>query len=182
MSPRLLLTVCCWSARFLLAGQSYETQEGTISFASDAPLENVSASSDNMRGLITPSDGRFIFSVELTSFGGFNSALQREHFNENYLESPLYPKAQFSGRIIEPVDFSKSQSVDVRAKGILDIHGVRKERIIPVTLKISPEKVVVVSRFSIRNADHAIAIPKIVNRKVAELVSVEVQATLLRAP
>lgn len=182
MSPRLLLTVFCWSARSLLAGQSYETREGTISFVSDAPLENVSASSDKMRGLITAADGRFIFSVELTSFTGFNSALQREHFNENYLESPVYPKAQFSGRIIEPLDFSKSQSVEVRAKGILDIHGVKKERIIPVTLKITNDKVVVVSRFTIRNADHAIAIPKIVNRKVAELVSVEVQASLLRAP
>ena len=50
--------------------------------------------------------------------------MQKEHFNENYLESDKYPDATFAGKIIEDVDFTKNNTITVRAKGILTIHGV----------------------------------------------------------
>jgi polyisoprenoid-binding protein YceI len=171
----LLSTLSSW-----LSAQQYATENGKITFVSQAPMEEIKASSERMRGIITPTDSRFVFSVDITSFTGFNGDLQREHFNENYLESSTYPKATFSGKLIEPVDFSMAQVVEVRAKGTLEVHGVKKERIIPVTLEISNGKVIAKSKFTVNNADHAIEIPKIVNRKVAELVNIEVVATLIR--
>jgi hypothetical protein len=43
----------------------------------------------------------------MQTFEGFNSALQREHFNENYIESNRFPDASFNGKIIEDIDFAK---------------------------------------------------------------------------
>ncbi len=53
----------------------------------------------------------------MESFQGFNSTLQREHFNENYIESDKYPEARFSGKVIEDIDFSKDGTYIIRAKG-----------------------------------------------------------------
>ncbi len=43
--------------------------------------------------------------LKVNSFKGFNSALQKEHFNENYMESENFPYASFEGKIIEDIDY-----------------------------------------------------------------------------
>ena len=52
----------------------------------------------------------------MRSFQGFNSPLQKEHFNENYVESDKFPDASFKGKVIEDVDLSKDGTYEVRAK------------------------------------------------------------------
>ena len=84
----------------------YYTNNGIISFRSEAQLELISASSSNLIGLIDLSNRTFVFKVIIRTFRGFNSALQQEHFNEKYLESEKYPEAFFSGKIIEDLDLS----------------------------------------------------------------------------
>ena len=56
-----------------------------------------------------------------------------EHFNENYLESNTFPKANFKGAItdLSKVNFSKDGSYAVSVKGDLTIHGVTKNIIVP---------------------------------------------------
>src|SRR5688500_7889636 len=75
--------------------------KGSINFTSNAQLELIKASSDKVQGLLDPNNNQFAFAVDIKSFQGFNSQLQREHFNEKYLESEKFPKARFSGKIIE---------------------------------------------------------------------------------
>ena len=70
------------------------------------------------------------------SFKGFNSPVQQEHFYENYIEDDKFPRSSFQGKIIEKIDANLTGDFNVRAKGILDIHGVKQERIIPGTLII----------------------------------------------
>jgi polyisoprenoid-binding protein YceI len=52
-----------------------------------------------------------------------------DHFNENYLESSKYPKAEFKGYItnITTVDFSKNGKYPVTVEGNLTIHGVTQK-------------------------------------------------------
>jgi hypothetical protein len=158
--------------------QLYRIKEGRIHFKSDAPLELIEASSTNLKGLIRTDDQTFAFSVANTSFEGFNSALQREHFNENYMESARFPNCTFSGKIIEPVDFTKDGLYTVRAKGKLSVHGVDVERIIKSTLTIKGSTISVQSEFIVPLQDHNITIPKIVNQKIAEEINVTINATL----
>lgn len=160
--------------------ETYTITKGSISFKSDAPLELIEAESSQLKGLIDFSNGNFAFSVPMSSFQGFNSALQREHFNENYMESTKFPKATFAGKIIENVDPDKNGEVQVRAKGKLNIHGVEQERIIKSTLSIQDGRVQVMSTFTVLLQDHNIAIPKVVQQKIAQEIYVTIQATAIK--
>jgi hypothetical protein len=154
----------------------YRVRNGNIQFRSDAPLELIEAESEELGGIILLKDRTFALSVLVLTFEGFNSPLQREHFHENYMESKTYPTASFKGKIIEPVDFGTIGEFDVRAKGILKVHGVEQERIIKCRLSIREDGLFVRSSFLVPLADHDITIPKIVNQKIAEEIAVEVEA------
>lgn len=156
----------------------FRCENGKISFISDAPLEVIQAKSGKLRGVIDTTKQTFAWSVEIKTFEGFNSPLQREHFNENYMETKKYPKASFSGKIIEKVDFSKNGTYSVRAKGQLNIHGVEQERIIKSQLEVTGNKLRVQATFNVPLADHNITIPKVVYQKIAEETAVTVNAEL----
>lgn len=150
--------------------------KGKIAFTSDAPLELIQASSDELKGLMDVEENNFAFSVKTQTFLGFNSALQREHFNENYMESARFPACTFSGKIIEDIDFSRDGTYTVRAKGKLDVHGISKERIIKSRLIIEGEQIRITSEFTVLLQEHDIAIPKIVHQKIAEEIQLKVDA------
>ena len=129
-------------------------------------------------GAIDLKDRTFIFTMDNNSFKGFNSSLQQEHFYENYLETQLYPKSTFKGKIIEEIDMKSNAEQVVRAKGMLEIHGVSQERIIKGTLRISKDKIHLQADFSVLLDDHLIKIPRVVNQKIAESIDVSVTADL----
>jgi hypothetical protein len=155
----------------------FRMEQGSIAFESNAPLEVIKARSEELKGLIKPETRTFAFSIPMSSFQGFNSPLQREHFNENYLESSKYPNATFSGKIIEDLDFAQEGSYSIRAKGLLDIHGMKQERIIKSQLIIKGTTLEVQSDFTVLLEEHNISIPKIVYQKIAEEIQVHIKAT-----
>jgi polyisoprenoid-binding protein YceI len=167
----------CLTGRPLSAQSNFfEVAGGYIHFTSDAPLELIEARSDQLKGLIDPEKNTFAFSVPMSSFEGFNSPLQKEHFNENYLESPKYPKATFAGKIIEDIDYSQDGEYTIRAKGRMNIHGVERERIIRSRLRIEDGKWTVSSEFTVLLQEHNITIPRIVYQKIAEEIKVVLEA------
>jgi len=152
---------------------------GTIDFSSNAPLELIEATSKKLSGVIDPGNSNsFAFQLKVTTFEGFNSDLQKDHFNENYLESESFPKASFAGKIIEQVDLESNGTYQVRAKGKLKIHGVSQTRIIKTTLTVKDGQITAKSKFTVPLEDHDITIPKIVNQKIATEIDVTVKMTL----
>ena len=156
----------------------YMTYNGIASFTSNAPLELITASSDQMHGALDLNDQSFIFTIENKTFKGFNSSLQQEHFYENYMEVQKYPNSTFKGRIIEAFDPSSTGEQTLRAKGILYIHGIEKERIIKGTLKRSGDKLILHAGFTVPLEDHNIRIPRVVYQKIAEVIDVSISAEL----
>ncbi len=156
----------------------YRCENGKVFFRSEATLELIQARSKKLRGAIDPSNNNFAWSVETNSFEGFNNPLQREHFNENYMESAKYPKISFAGKIIEKIDFQTDGKYTVRAKGKLMAHGVEQERILRSELEVLGNKIRVRAQFTVPLADHNISIPRIVHQKIAEEVSVNIEADL----
>ena len=156
----------------------YQTTSGKISFRSDAPLEVIRASSKDLIGLLDISKKNFSFKIDIHSFQGFNSPLQKEHFNENYMESDKYPDASFKGKIIEDVDLSVDGNYELRAKGILTIHNVPQERIIKSDVTVKKNVITVNSSFTVLLSEHNIPIPKVVNQKLANEIKVEVNTIL----
>lgn len=149
---------------------------GSIHFLSDAPLEQIEANSTKLKGLLLMHDRSFAFTVDINTFNGFNGSIQREHFNENYMETDKFPKASFVGKIVEDVDFKKDGKYELRAKGKLNIHGIEKERIIKVLFEVKNGRINVAASFIVKLDDHGISIPNIVNQKIAEEIKVEVFA------
>ena len=171
-----LLLACAAGA---IAQPVYRVQKCTISFNSDAPNELIKATSKELKGLVNPGKKQFAFKVLVTTFEGFNSPLQREHFNENYMESFRFPDITFSGKIIEDVDISKDGKYTIRAKGELTIHGVSRDRIIYADVVTKNGTMEIVSTFRVALADHDIKIPRVVNDKLATEVYINVQMILL---
>jgi polyisoprenoid-binding protein YceI len=160
------------------AGPVYEVRESSVKFRSKAPKELISAASGKLTGIVDVTRRTFAFRIAITSFEGFNNSLQREHFNENYMESAQFPVATFTGKIIEDIDLTRPGGYDIRAKGKLTIHGVEQERIIQCHLDCMKDKMVVTSAFMVPLADHNINIPRLVVSKLATDISVDVHAVL----
>ena len=158
--------------------QLYQTKAGNVKFVSAAPLELIKAQSSKLTGLLKISDRSFAFAVSMNSFEGFNSALQKTHFNEYYVESAKYPMATFDGKIIEDVDLSIPGEYDIRGKGKFVVHGVEQIRIIKCHLTVQKDKVLISSRFSVLLADHDIKIPSVVSKKITEEIAVEMNASM----
>jgi hypothetical protein len=166
----------------LICGQMASAQSGPgmlftlrkceVSFVSDAPMERISATCTQAMGKIDRGNRSFAIRVPIRGFDGFNSPLQREHFNENYLESSRFPHAVFEGRIIEAIDFTLNGSYSVRAKGRFEVHGISEERIIPCQVTVTADGVRVKSTFDVVLADHDIRIPRIVQQKISAIVHV----------
>lgn len=175
----LLLFMTALHSHAHAPGYIYTVSDGTIIFWSDAPLELIKASSTKLKGVFNAEQKRFAFTMNVNTFKGFNSPLQQEHFNENYLESDKYPRASFEGKIIEDIDLKRDGQYNIRAKGNLTIHGVVQERIIKCELSIKNKVIRVKSNFTVLLADHNITIPKVVNEKLASLIKVEVKAELI---
>lgn len=180
--PKLNLHILFVLPLLLLSGlapaqeKAYTTVSGSVFFRSDAKLEKIEAKSTALKGILKPGTGEFAFSILINSFDGFNGELQKEHFRENYMETDRFPKASFEGRMIEKEDVSRSGNYDIRAKGMLNIHGVAMERIIKVNIISSESQIKVRAIFSVFLNDHAILIPKVVQQKIAEEIYVEVDA------
>ncbi len=158
--------------------QIYKLNSGNVLFRSETALETIKATSDELKGMFNAEKKQIAFSIKVTSFKGFNSPLQKEHFNENYLESDRYPDATFNGKVIEDMDFSKEGIYDVRAKGILNIHGVPIERIIRSEITIKKGKIFMHANFSMMLNDHNITIPKVVHEKLTSEIKIEVKSEL----
>jgi polyisoprenoid-binding protein YceI len=179
MKGLILIIVSVFTQGILLSQTLYESKGSVVSFTSSAPLENISATTTAMKGLLNTTTNSFAFTIEISSFRGFNSDLQREHFNENYMESDLYPKAIFEGKLIDKFN-PEASSQKVRAKGGLTIHGIKQERIIEIVIEKKGDSYIIRSDFDVPLKDHGIRIPKIVNQKISESIAVTVKSEMVR--
>jgi len=179
---RIIAVILLLGISFICSSQVkstiYTCNNGQVDFLSEAPLEIIKASSGNLAGAINISDRSFSFLIPTKTFDGFNSSLQKTHFNEDYMETETYPNSTFRGKIIEEVDLSVPGEYKIRAKGKMYIHGVENDRIVRCDLEVSENKIVVKANFTVFLADHNISIPSILNQKIAEEIKVVISFTL----
>jgi polyisoprenoid-binding protein YceI len=142
-------------------------------------VEDIEATTTAAKSAIDLNTKEIVFSVPIKSFI-FEKSLMQEHFNENYLESGEFPNATFSGKIVNlsDVNFKKDGEYKVRAKGVLEMHGVKKDVEFPGTIKVSGNTLQVKTNFSVACADYAIKIPSTVSDKVGKDVKISIDAPL----
>ncbi len=174
--PFILLSSIPWMSQ---AQNVFMTSKSSIHFTSDAPLEVIEATSTQLQGALKTDDRSFVFRSPMNTFDGFNSALQKTHFNTTYLETSKFPFTLFEGKIIEEIDFKKIGTYQVRGKGRFTCHGVEQERIIKCTVKVTANQIEVNSEFTVLLDDHNIKIPSVVNQKIAEEILVKLELVLV---
>lgn len=154
-----------------------KTYQSKIAFVSKAPQETIKASTKKLSGIINLTSNNFSFRVSMNTFEGFNNPLQKEHFFENYMEVDQFPEAFFTGKIIEPITIAQNQNL--RAKGILTIHGLAHEVLVDVIVNYDGEKLSFKSSFDVLLSDYDINVPKIVSQKISSIINVDVSGMFL---
>lgn len=160
------------------SAQKYITKTGYINFFSEAPLENIEATSNQVLSVLNAADGAIVFKVQIMTFQ-FEKALMQEHFNEKYMESEQYPDAVFKGNItnISAVNFSKDGTYNVKVTGKLTMHGVTNDVTTDATITVKGGAVSAEAVFPVTLADYNIKIPGAVKDNIAETVEVTVKAS-----
>ena len=156
-------------------GQRYTSEAGSVSFFSDAPVEDISASNTAVGSLFDLASGELVFVVPIKDFQ-FDKRLMREHFNEKYMETHKYPKASFKGNVTG-YQAGKVGPQQVNVQGKLTIHGVTRDVNVGGTLDFAGGKILAKSKFVVKLADYNITVPQIVWQNIAEDVEVSVQFT-----
>ncbi|MEH0153873.1 YceI family protein [Limibacter armeniacum] len=172
MKPLLyifLLLICISTSQ----AQRYKSESATVSFYSEAPVENISAENQQVISILDLSNNEIAFVVPITGFE-FEKSLMQEHFNEKYLESEKYPTSTFKGKITGLSTPSPSPQ-EVQAIGKINIHGVEQEITATGTIVKEDGIILLKSSFPIRLADFDIKIPKVVFYNIAEVVEVTME-------
>lgn len=160
-----------------VSAQIYMAQNCVISFFSSAPLEDIEAVNKAAKPILNTATGDIQTKIAMNAFV-FKKPLMQEHFNENYVESEIYPNAIFKGKINEPVDWTKDGEYKVSVTGILSLHGVDKERKLEGTITVKGSEIIISTKFNIHIADHNIKVPSLYVQNIAEDVEVKLNATL----
>lgn len=157
----------------------YYTKSGKINFYSEAALEDIEARNKSAVCVLDTKSGALQFSVLMKGFEFENEEMQ-EHFNDDYLESNTYPKAEFKGLITNnaAINYTKPGTYPAQVKGLLTIHGVTKEVQTTGTVTVDENAVKTTSTFHILVADYNIKIPSLVKDKIAKKVKIVVDSKL----
>lgn len=171
-------------ATILIAGYSsvnaqiYKSKkdEVKVSFFSETPLENITATNSTSTSFIAGDSIKF--TLANTGFI-FPKPLMQEHFNENYMESAKYPKTTFRGKINEKPDLTKDGVYKVTCTGLIFMHGVEKVITVPGTITVKGGEVNIIAAFKAKLDDYKIEKPKVVTEKIADVIDVKIDATYL---
>lgn len=170
---KILIAVCFVLPGISAISQRYFTKNGTIHFEASTALEDVDAVNKSATSVFDATSGQIEFAVLIKGFE-FKKALMQEHFNENYMESSKYPKASFKGKIVNSsaINFSTPGTYPATVKGIMEIHGVKKEITVPGTIKVTSQGAQATAKFNVNVKDYNISIPGIVRDKISPVAKV----------
>lgn len=175
----IILMALVMSVSVSFAQGMFFTKTGKITFYSKAPLEEIDGKNKTVTAVLDPKSGALQFAAQMKSFE-FEKQLMEQHFNENYVESDKYPKADFKGTITNnsEINYSKDGTYTAKVKGKLTIHGITKDVETTGTLKINGGKIDANSTFNVLLSDYKISIPSLVKDKVSNSIKVVVECNL----
>lgn len=146
-------------------------RQGQVTFFSYTSVENIEAKNNQVLSILDIDKQEIAISMLMRAFV-FKKDLMYEHFNESYIESDLYPKANFEGKII---DFETStKGIQTRIiRGNLTIHGITKEIDIKSTIENIDGNYMVLGKFDVIINDFQIKIPPILSSNIAKTISIQ---------
>jgi hypothetical protein len=178
--PKLIITgllfLICFNAD---AQGKFYTKSGNISFFSSTFLEDIAAINKSVVTLLDTKAGDLQFAALLKGFE-FKKALMQEHFNNDYVESGKFPKAEFKGQVTNnsEINYTNNGTYAANVKGKLTIHGVTKDIEAAGTIVVKDGKMTLSSTFNVLVADYKITIEKLYRDNISKSIKVTVNCTL----
>jgi len=178
------LVLLLLATAFLAIGseaQKYFTKNCKINFdaTSASSPERIEGVNKTVTCVVDSKTGNIQFSALMKGFE-FERALMEEHFNENYVESDKFPKAEFKGAVAnnEKVNYAKDGTYTVTVKGKLTMHGETKEVETEGKITIQGGKISALADFNVLLSDYKISIPGLVADKVSKTAKISVACSL----
>lgn len=158
----------------LNAQKIFATKSGQILFNATGGIEKIAAVNNQVDSKFGEGTGQIIFAVLIKGFK-FENQLMEDHFNENYMESSKYPKAEFKGYIknIKEINFSKDGKYSANIEGDLLIHGVSNKVIAKGQVEVIQGKPIIIGEFNIKLSDYGIK-GSYIGDKIAKEVKIKV--------
>lgn len=158
----------------------YISEKSNVSFFSEAPLENIEATSTRLRAALNLETGMLLFVIPINSFE-FEKQLMQKHFNDQYLESDKYPEARFEGKFKEaPINLKGSSEHGF--EGLLSIHGETQKVTGKALLQKKGRNLHGESIIFVRLEDYKIKVPRMVIKNIAEEVKITIQVDFIPQP
>ncbi len=178
MKMKHLLVLILLSSANLFAQEKWFTKTGTAYFISHTDVIDIDGTNRQVVSFLDTKTGEVVCGMLIKGFE-FTLATAAEHFNETYMESHLYPKANFKGKIVDnqKIDWKKNGKIEVMVEGDLTIHGVTRQIKVPVSIEINGETIVGKTQFKVAIADYNIKVPAVVENRVAKVVDVKIDCT-----
>ncbi len=174
MTLAVLITATC-------SGQKFFTKNGKINFDATSPSspERVEAVNRSATCVVDTKSGAMQFVALMKGFE-FERALMEEHFNENYMESDKFPKAEFKGEIKDndDINYSKDGTTIVKVKGKLTMHGEAEDVDAEGKIIIQNGKITAMADFTVKLSDYKISIPGLVADKISKTARITVSCSL----
>jgi polyisoprenoid-binding protein YceI len=163
------------------AQDKFFTKTGKIHFDATvaASPESIDGVNKTVTCVLDTKTGNLQFSLLMKSFI-FERALMEEHFNENYVESSKFPKAEFKGIITNnaAINYAKDGNYPVKVSGKLTIHGQTQDVVTDGKIAVKAGKINATASFSVLFVDYKISIPGLVADKLAKAAALTVDCTL----
>jgi hypothetical protein len=159
--------------------QKMITRTGLVTFEASMPsFEEIAAKNNSASCILDKLTSDFVALVLIKGFQ-FKTPLMEEHFNENYIESSVYPKATFKGKVLN-LDSKKLTATKSAydLEGDLTIHGVTKKIKTKINLSLVSGKIIATSSFDVKPQDFKIEIPNLVKDKIAKSININFNFSL----
>ena len=178
-----VLLAACPARAFALEYQVDTSQQNEVRFISDAPMEDFEGVTPKIDGYVfwqgdslvvgtVPKSSEFYFEVPLATLStGID--MRDRHMRENYLHTSKHPYVSYKGEITG-VERSAGDTLTVNTKGQLDLHGHKKDYVVPCRIVLSPPGYAVAARFDIKLTDFDIEVPSLMFMKINEVIQVQV--------
>jgi hypothetical protein len=182
MNRNFILAIILAVFSYGVSAQQFMTRSADISFLSTTPIENIEAINSQVSALLDASSGAIAFSVPIRGFR-FERALMEEHFNENYMETEMFPTATLKGNIsnwkeVRGLIVSDGEDHEVEVVGVLNIHGVEINPTFTGIISFRKNNWALNSEFEVNAIDFGIKIPSLVRKQIADSIIVTVNASL----
>lgn len=179
MKKIILMIVAVLALNSTVAQDKYFTKSGLITFeATVASFEEIKSENNSVSAILNTKTNELAVLTLMKGFL-FKVALMEEHFNENYVESDLYPKASFKGKL----DSFNLSDLSVTPKkfdltGTLNMHNKDKEIKSIALVSIKNNVIFLTTEFKVKPEDFDIKIPSIVQEKIAKEIKINVTLNL----